>query len=105
MEPSRYYRDIPVEVRAQEGENMQIRSAGSSNQRLQQWQDLERSEQAAPKQEREYKPGTRVRHPTWGEGLVINSKLQDDDEVVDIFFEGEGKKKVLASLADLEVLD
>ncbi len=105
MEPSRYYRDIPVDVRAQEGENIQIRSAGSSDQRLHQWQDLESREQAAPKQEREYKPGTRVNHPTWGEGLVINSKLQDDDEVVDIFFEGEGKKKVLASLADLEVLD
>jgi DNA helicase II / ATP-dependent DNA helicase PcrA len=42
-------------------------------------------------------------HPVWGEGLVLNSKIQDDDEIVDIFFENLGLKRVSASLAKLEL--
>jgi DNA helicase-2/ATP-dependent DNA helicase PcrA len=53
--------------------------------------------------EQRYAPGARVVHPVWGEGLVLNSKLQDDDEVVDIFFEDIGLKRVAASLAKLEL--
>jgi DNA helicase-2/ATP-dependent DNA helicase PcrA len=51
----------------------------------------------------QYQPGTRVLHPVWGEGMVLNSKIQDDDEIVDIFFEGVGLKRVAASLAKLKV--
>jgi DNA helicase-2/ATP-dependent DNA helicase PcrA len=46
----------------------------------------------------------RVRHPAWGEGMVLNSRLQDGDETVDIFFEQVGLKRVAASLANLEVM-
>jgi DNA helicase-2/ATP-dependent DNA helicase PcrA len=46
----------------------------------------------------------RVEHPKWGEGLVLNSRLQDDDEIVDVFFEDIGLKRVVASLANLEVM-
>ncbi len=35
---------------------------------------------------------------------MLNSVLQDDDEIVDIFFEGVGKKKLIASLADLKII-
>jgi DNA helicase-2/ATP-dependent DNA helicase PcrA len=42
-------------------------------------------------------------HPVWGEGLVLNSRIEDDDEVVDIFFENLGLKRVAASLAKLEL--
>lgn len=42
-------------------------------------------------------------HPVWGEGLVLNSKIEDDDEIVDIFFENLGLKRVAASLAKLEI--
>jgi DNA helicase-2/ATP-dependent DNA helicase PcrA len=51
----------------------------------------------------EYRAGMRVEHPKWGEGLVLNSRLQDDDEIVDVFFEEIGLKRVVASLANLEV--
>jgi DNA helicase-2/ATP-dependent DNA helicase PcrA len=51
----------------------------------------------------QYEPGMRVEHPTWGEGMVLNSRLQDDDEIVDIFFEELGLKRVAASLARLEI--
>ena len=44
-----------------------------------------------------------MEHPTWGEGMVLNSRMQDDDEIVDIFFEEMGLKRVAASIARLEV--
>jgi DNA helicase-2/ATP-dependent DNA helicase PcrA len=45
----------------------------------------------------------RVMHPAWGEGLVLNSRLQDNDEIVDVFFEEMGLKRVVASLAGMEI--
>jgi len=54
--------------------------------------------------ERKFRAGTRVRHPSWGEGIVLDSKVQDDDEFVDVIFESVGVKKVSANLAKLKVL-
>jgi NADPH-dependent curcumin reductase CurA len=34
--------------------------------------------------------------------MVLNSRIQDDDEIVDIFFENVGMKHVAASLANLK---
>jgi len=36
--------------------------------------------------------------------MVLNSRIQDDDEIVDIFFEELGLKRVAASLAKLELM-
>jgi len=60
--------------------------------------------QSAPILEQRYPAGTRVKHPVWGEGLVVDSRLQDDDETVDIFFESVGFKRVAASIAKLEII-
>jgi len=49
----------------------------------------------------QFPPGSKVIHPTWGEGMVLNSRILDDDEAVDIFFESVGLKRVSASLAKL----
>lgn len=53
---------------------------------------------------RRYQPGMRVNHASWGEGMVLKSNLQDDDEIVDVFFAGIGLKRVMASLARLEII-
>jgi DNA helicase-2/ATP-dependent DNA helicase PcrA len=53
--------------------------------------------------QQQYSPGARVSHPVWGEGMVLNSRIQDDDEIVDVFFEQVGLKRVAASLAKLQV--
>ncbi|MFZ6026741.1 MAG: ATP-dependent helicase [Chloroflexota bacterium] len=50
----------------------------------------------------QFPAGTKVIHPTWGDGMVLNSRLQDGDEVLDIFFDEMGLKRVMASLAKLE---
>ncbi len=57
-----------------------------------------------PKVKRRFAAGMKVRHATWGEGMVLNSREQDGDETVDIFFQEVGLKRVAASLANLELL-
>ncbi len=51
-----------------------------------------------------YRAGTRVRHPTWGEGIVLDSRIQDEDEILDVVFESVGLKRLAASLAKLTVI-
>jgi len=62
-------------------------------------------QQTARLQPLAHRAGMRVRHPSWEEGMVLNSKIEDGDEVVDVFFEGVGMKKLMASLAQLEVIE
>jgi DNA helicase-2/ATP-dependent DNA helicase PcrA len=54
--------------------------------------------------ERRYRDGARVHHRTFGEGRVVSSRLIRDDEEVTVAFPDRGVKKLMASLADLEVL-
>ena len=54
--------------------------------------------------ERRYRDGDRVRHPAFGDGTVVTSKLTRDDEEVTVAFPERGVKKLLASLANLEVI-
>jgi DNA helicase-2/ATP-dependent DNA helicase PcrA len=51
-----------------------------------------------------YHAGTRVRHPLWDEGIVLDSRIQDDDEIVDVVFESVGIKRLAASLANLTII-
>jgi len=56
-----------------------------------------------------FKPGMRVRKPDrddWGEGIVLESKVESDgEETVEIHFALIGLKRLLASLANLEIID
>ena len=45
----------------------------------------------------------KVRHKVFGEGHVVSSKLTRDDEEVTVAFPEQGVKKLMASLANLEV--
>jgi DNA helicase-2/ATP-dependent DNA helicase PcrA len=51
-----------------------------------------------------YRAGTRIKHPSWGEGIVLDSKIQDNDEIVDVVFESVGIKRLSASLANLKII-
>ncbi|NOH00850.1 MAG: UvrD-helicase domain-containing protein [Chloroflexi bacterium] len=51
-----------------------------------------------------YKAGTRVRHPMWGDGIVLDSRMQDGDEIIDVVFESVGIKRLAASLANLKII-
>jgi DNA helicase-2/ATP-dependent DNA helicase PcrA len=54
--------------------------------------------------ERRYRDGDKVRHERFGEGTVVSSKLTRDDEEVTVAFPDQGIKRLLASLANLELL-
>ena len=104
LQASRYYHDIPPGLRVDENYIYQSGSSVSYSSEPRTWKDLEEKNIRPVSQEILYHPGQKVRHSKWGEGLVLNSQLQDDDEIVDVFFEGVGKKKLIASLADLKTI-
>lgn len=104
-EPSRYYRDIPPDLREEGGQNGLGEYQTRTEKTIQGWRERQQEQEAREPLEKRYRPGQRVGHPKWGEGMVLNSKIQDDDEVVDVYFDQEGLKKLIASLANLTILD
>ncbi len=70
--------------------------------------DTERTIGAVPSRpivpgERRYRDGDRVRHRAFGDGTVVTSRLTRDDEEVTVAFPDRGVKKLMASLANLEL--
>ena len=61
---------------------------------------------AEPAGERRYRDGDRIHHARWGDGIVVTSKLTRDDEEVTVAFRDPvvGRKTMLASLANLEII-
>ncbi len=53
--------------------------------------------------EHRYRDGQKVRHRVFGEGQVVSSRLTRDDEEVTVAFPRQGIKKLMASIANLEV--
>jgi DNA helicase-2/ATP-dependent DNA helicase PcrA len=100
--PSRFIEDIPVELLDETQPARAPRQARTvTGSRPERWHAP--GKPAASAIQQRYQPGLRVLHNVWGEGMVLNSRLQDDDEIVDIFFENVGLKRVAASLAKLEI--
>jgi DNA helicase II / ATP-dependent DNA helicase PcrA len=98
--PSRFLDDVPAELLI--GKSRTGRSIhGRAPETL--W-SLHTSPQAASIMEIKFRAGTHVRHPMWGEGIVLDSRIQDDDEIVDVVFESVGIKRLSASLANLTVV-
>jgi len=108
--PSRYLDDIPYGL-LQEVEPVrpQRRSPSAVSYRSERWETAGLSpakganRKPQPTQQSQFFPGMHVQHPVWGEGLVLNSRLQDDDEIVDVHFAEIGLKRLAASLAKLEI--
>ena len=65
------------------------------------------SDLAPPAQPKEpqYHPGERVRHSTFGEGIVLKSEMAEQTEFVEVQFQGKhGKKRLSMDFARLEKL-
>ena len=56
--------------------------------------------------ERQFRDGDRVRHGRWGDGIVVTTKLTRSDEEITVAFKDPvvGRKTMLASLANLEII-
>jgi DNA helicase-2/ATP-dependent DNA helicase PcrA len=99
--PSRFLDDVPADLlvgKTRTGRAM--RGAPSETK----WQSFRSQPGTASVIETKFRAGTRVKHPSWGEGIVLDSKIQDNDEIVDVVFSSVGIKRLSASLANLKVL-
>jgi len=96
-EPSRFLSDIPFDMLADGWGDRSSRR--SKRYQPEKWE----SPTLAESLEQKFDPGMRVAHAVWGDGLVLNSKIEDADEIVDVFFESVGLKRVVASIAKLTV--
>ena len=52
----------------------------------------------------EYKAGMRVRHKSFGEGMILNVRPMASDMLLEIAFDTKGTKKLMASYAQLTIL-
>ncbi len=104
--PSRYLDDIPVDLlgggtRA----GRTFREARRAQAPSYSWLSPQAVDKKIPlPTETKYRAGMRIKHPVWGDGIVLNSRLQDGDETVDAVFESVGIKRMAASLAKLEIV-
>ena len=110
-DPSRFLEDISDELVNSQGRR-------ASNRRDARMDDMRwtqtgvsasfgRSQPPAAPQARDarYRPGMHVRNAAWGDGIVLESKIDPDgEETVDVHFATVGFKRLLASLANLEIV-
>jgi len=98
--PSRFLDDVPADLligRSRTGRSIHGRPPETA------WSLYSRP-QSASIMEIKFRAGTRVRHQVWGDGIVLDSRIQDDDEIVDVVFESVGIKRLSAALANLTVV-
>jgi DNA helicase-2/ATP-dependent DNA helicase PcrA len=107
--PSRYLDDVPADLLV--GKTRTGRSIRGQMPETK-WQahhsphphPLSQRERGARVRDAKFRAGTRIKHPSWGEGIVLDSKIQDDDEIVDVVFNSVGIKRLSASLANLKII-
>jgi len=102
--PSRFLEDIPMELTT--GSWRAARQ--SRRQRQTSWERPRTGRvvtlgDASPKPQ--FRAGQRVVHDAFGEGVVLESRQQGDDQIVTVNFEGAGEKRLMASFAPMEVLE
>jgi DNA helicase II / ATP-dependent DNA helicase PcrA len=109
--PSRFLEDIPSELIYQPGERRfsRTKTVNASRWESQTQPVTVRSTRSTPPPSRSapliqptFKATQRVHHPVWGEGVILESRIEDGEEVVDIHFASVGFKRLLVSLAKLE---
>jgi DNA helicase-2/ATP-dependent DNA helicase PcrA len=112
--PSRFLNDIPRQLlegaagtpeRTADGRDRQG-SARRGERALERETRWERGPSAKPGIQARFRMGMRVRHATFGEGIVVKSELQGTTEEVTVIFEGVGvgMKRLDAALAKLEII-
>ncbi len=101
-DPSRFLEDIPLGLMTGNLERQQPRAERHFKKATTWENDREASHPNAPTTK--YRSGQRVRHAAFGDGIVITSKFVSGEEEVDVAFEAMGLKRLMASLANLEIL-
>ena len=103
-DPSRFLADIPYDLLDDGRPGRSQRKKKRKTSGYEDWTlPAPKGGAAVPVIKKEFDPGMKVEHSVWGEGLVLTSKLDGEDEVVDVFFDSVGLKRVIASMAKLMV--
>jgi DNA helicase-2/ATP-dependent DNA helicase PcrA len=87
----------PEVVEEQRAGSTQRPSSGSASN----WTSSQLEAQPAGAAVRRYRPGQRVFHPTFGDGVVLTVRESAGDQEVTVQFKRHGTKTLLASLAKL----
>jgi DNA helicase II / ATP-dependent DNA helicase PcrA len=102
--PSRFLREIPSELK------LDVRMKGQVSRKP--WQDaaapasaMMRGQESSDTGADTLNLGQRVRHPSFGEGVVLNSEGRGANTRVQINFDGVGGKWLVMAYARLEVLE
>ena len=100
--PSRFLRDVPQALVMQQSPLSQA-PAERGERRYQ--QPPQRDDRPLVPDEAMFSGGEKVRHPRFGEGVVVGCVVKGDDQEVTVAFKGEpGIKKLMLSFAPLERL-
>jgi DNA helicase-2/ATP-dependent DNA helicase PcrA len=99
--PSRFLDDLPDEL-IDLGNRKRGARGRSDAQTAQQTWTPPAPRKPAPA---EFAPGQRVYHQKFGEGMVLRSTRQRDDEEVEVFFEKAGKKRLSATVSGLKRIE
>lgn len=100
---SRFLEDIPPALLQGRGRAPRRKDGFDRRNGYDSWK-LPSPARPAPVISQKFQAGMRVHHPLWKEGIVLNSRLQGEDEIVDVVFESVGIKRLSASLANLTVI-
>ncbi len=98
--PSRFLNDIPRQLVSGTASFAGGAPRAAAAQRASTWS----STPARPSREPSFRAGQRVSHAKFGEGLVVDSQVQGEDEEITVAFEKAGIKRLLASFANLKKL-
>jgi DNA helicase-2/ATP-dependent DNA helicase PcrA len=106
-EASRFLADVPAHLvdgktRAGRSTRSGFSSSRTSRDASDRW-TASPAPKSAPLIQSRYPAGTRVQHLLWDEGIVIESRLQDGDEILTVQF-ASGVKRLAASIANLKVI-
>jgi DNA helicase II / ATP-dependent DNA helicase PcrA len=87
--PSRFMNDIPADMlvgrtRTGRSPSSSLRTGTRGAPADIKWTLPSPTGKPAPVIQALYKAGTRVKHPIWGDGIVLDSRMQDGDEIIDV---------------------
>ena len=106
--PSRFLSDIPKALVSGSASFADVRPREAAAIRASTWETpagaMPTRSAAAPSRELQFRAGQRVKHVQFGEGIVIESRLDRNDEEVTVAFKKAGIKRLLASFANLQKL-
>jgi len=98
--PSRFLSEIPPELI--EGREKELAHAPADREARRYRLQTQWAQEAEEPVMAQFSVGDRVRHPAFGSGIVMDSRVSSGDEEVVVAFEEVGIKRLLVSLAKLE---